>query len=306
MKSSESIKELATALAKAQYLYEPVLRTEHVGYNTTAGAKNYNYAPLESIFDACRKALSENGLAIVQPITTLDDKLMVETILMHISGEWISGEYTVDRNTKSPQAEGSALTYARRYSLSALLGVASEEDDDAQAAEQSPVKTQAKPKPAAPAPGPKEHWCDEHKTAFFMKGNMRSFAHPVKDAAGKQAVDEKGKATWCYEHHDKPESKTDPIADNADLWPDGKDGERIDEAIKSFNQPEAWILSTDVGMSKLKAALNTLQWTDVVGWMNARYRKNEKRVTDIIALLTDEEKAEFCQEVQKRLDEHKQ
>jgi hypothetical protein len=90
------------------------------------------YADLAAIFDAARKPLSANGLAIVQ---TIGDGVL-HTRLLHTSGQWIASEHPLPMSGR-PQEIGSALTYARRYSLSALIGIAADEDDDANAASRS-------------------------------------------------------------------------------------------------------------------------------------------------------------------------
>ena len=235
MNKSESIKELAAALAKAQATFNPIKRTEHVGYDTKGGAKNYNYAPLENIFEACRKALSENGLAVLQPTRIDEPGLVVETVLIHSSGEWIAGEICIELNNSNPQAQGSALTYARRYSLSAMLGVASEEDDDAQAATSKP---QAKPQTN------KEHWCAEHDTAFFKTEKMKSYGHPIKDAEGNQVIDEKGKSIWCHEHKEKAPAKAEKAEPAQPAEVPEFDGSHI------ANYGELWSRCKNYGMTK--------------------------------------------------------
>lgn len=140
MKTSDSIKELATALAKAQA--------------TMAGAKKDStnphfrskYADLASIWEACRDALTSNGIAVVQMTrATAEEAVIVETRLMHSSGEWIEGELLVPVTKADAQGFGSALTYARRYSLAAAVGVAPEDDDGAAAAAARPTAKQVLP-----------------------------------------------------------------------------------------------------------------------------------------------------------------
>ena len=134
MTDQRPINELAAALAKAQGVME----------NATMNRVNPHfkskYADLASVWDAVRKPLSENGLAVVQIIT--DGKLV--TLLMHTSGQWVQSEYPLPPAAR-PQEMGSALTYARRYSLSAITGIAADEDDDANAAESSKQRAPAKP-----------------------------------------------------------------------------------------------------------------------------------------------------------------
>jgi len=191
MERSDTIAELTKALAKAQQAFLPIKRTERVGYDTTKGRKQYNYAPLNEVIDSTRKGLSENGLAIMQPTKVIEDRLFVETWLCHSSGEYVQCEMFVGDIKELPQAEGSSLTYKRRYSLSSLLGIASEEDDDAEAATGRDKKPTEKATTATPA---SEHWCPVHKVNFFMRGKMRAFAHPIEGNPGE----------WCNEHKPEP------------------------------------------------------------------------------------------------------
>lgn len=130
---SESIKELATALSKAQAEIKGASKdTQNMYFKS-------RYADLASVWDACRDALTKNGLAVSQFPSADGPKVTVETILMHESGEWISRDLTITAKEDSPQAIGSAVTYARRYALAAVAGVAPE-DDDGEAAEGRRVK----------------------------------------------------------------------------------------------------------------------------------------------------------------------
>ncbi len=110
----------------------------------TGGRKKYNYAPLSEVIDAIRKALSDNALAIMQPTKLVEGKLIVETLLSHSSGEWVKGEILIESQSQDAQSQGSALTYARRYALSSLLGIASEEDDDAEGTKDKEAKVTPK------------------------------------------------------------------------------------------------------------------------------------------------------------------
>jgi hypothetical protein len=89
------------------------------------------YSTLAACLDACRNQLANNGLAIIQTIRADNaDKMYLCTRLVHgMSGEWIESDYPIVCQMDNPQAVGSALTYARRYSLCALVGIASEDDD---------------------------------------------------------------------------------------------------------------------------------------------------------------------------------
>ena len=87
------------------------------------------YADLSSVIDACRKPLGDNGLAFVQLVSTDKSGVIVTTRLLHSSGESIEASCWLPVVQQTPQAYGSAITYGRRYSLAAMVGVAAEDDD---------------------------------------------------------------------------------------------------------------------------------------------------------------------------------
>ncbi len=124
MNKSESITNLVGALTAFQGKMTAVKK----------GATNpffkSKYATLDTIWETIRKPLSENGLSITQTMNLVNDKSVLETTLYHTSGEWISGAQLVNPVKDDPQSLGSAISYARRYSLSALLGIVADEDDD--------------------------------------------------------------------------------------------------------------------------------------------------------------------------------
>ena len=127
---SENIGELAAALAKAQGAIKSAVK------DATNPFFKSQYADLPAIVKACKQALSENGIAYIQTTDFLEGETWLETILAHSSGQWVSGRYPVRPVKNDPQGIGSALTYARRYSLAAMTGVVAEnEDDDAEAAQ---------------------------------------------------------------------------------------------------------------------------------------------------------------------------
>lgn len=88
------------------------------------------YADLGAVLDAVEPALQKHGLMIVQPtLVTEDGRHRVQTILFHVSGQWMASEWELHPVKADPQGEGSALTYGRRYGVMALLGLAPEDDD---------------------------------------------------------------------------------------------------------------------------------------------------------------------------------
>lgn len=142
MNTSQEINELAKALATAQAeIQNPVKNQTNPHFKS-------DYVDLAGGLDAIRPALSKHGLSIVQT-TALDGELMMLTTrLLHSSGQWIESTYPVIRFPAQQQAIGSALSYARRYSVFAMAGVAAASDDD-DGNEGSKDKTPApmKPKP---------------------------------------------------------------------------------------------------------------------------------------------------------------
>ena len=144
---------LAAALAKAQASFPAISRDKEVTVKLkTGGEYKFKYAPLDSILAAVRGPLAANGLAIVQ---LLDEDVLV-TSLLHESGAILSGRTPIPAS-EGVQAYGSAITYLRRYSIQALLGIAAEEDDDGNHAAGNQA-TFAKPsrQVRAPATGPKQ------------------------------------------------------------------------------------------------------------------------------------------------------
>lgn len=126
---SESLGKLAEALAKAQSTMEEAKEDSKNPFFKS------NYADLTSVWRACRKSLTDNGLSVVQTTDLRDDKITVVTTLIHSSGEWMKGCLPLVLTKNDPQTMGSALTYARRYALAAIVGVCKEgEDDDAEQA----------------------------------------------------------------------------------------------------------------------------------------------------------------------------
>jgi len=124
MERSESIAALAAALAKAQGTIQGAIK------DTANPFFKSKYADLASVKDAVQIPLSTNGLSYVQVVHNPEHGVGVETVLMHSSGEWLSGGVVFVPVVKADaQGYGSALTYARRYSLSAITGVAPEDDD---------------------------------------------------------------------------------------------------------------------------------------------------------------------------------
>src|SRR6516164_1471149 len=137
-RSSETIGTIAAALAKAQgQLVNPEKSLTGTIRSDMSGAteRSFRYAPLSSGLDIVRKTLSQHEIATVQT-TSIDDNagmVRLSTVLAHASGEWIASDWPVCAisETAAPHRMGAALTYARRYALFTLVGIAGEDDLDA-------------------------------------------------------------------------------------------------------------------------------------------------------------------------------
>jgi hypothetical protein len=136
-RSSENVAAIATALAKAQTeLSNPEKAMIGSIYNArTERQQNFRYASLSSGLDIIRKVLGSQQIAVTQ--TTDIDRAFgtvnLTTLLLHTSGEWISSDWPVCQlsETSAPRRMGAALTYARRYALFTMVGIAGEDDLDA-------------------------------------------------------------------------------------------------------------------------------------------------------------------------------
>ena len=146
MTDSSQTENIWAAFAAAQAEFSAVTKNKK---STAFGNGVYRYADLQSILDACRPALNRHGLFLTQRAEVEGTTVKVETIVTHVSGESLSsGVMVMTAQTggkiSAVQAMGSALTYARRYSLAAFLGVAADDDDDGNAAgggNEKPPKT---------------------------------------------------------------------------------------------------------------------------------------------------------------------
>jgi hypothetical protein len=155
MNKSENINELATALSTLQGEIEDVYK-DRKGYG-------YSYADLSSVLNIARPVLAKNGLAVSQLCGQATECVVVETILMHKSGQWIScvtemrmivGKDKQGKDLNAAQAAGGIISYARRYALSAILGI-TQTDNDAAGEEDVVPKNN---KPSQPQP----QWMSTH------------------------------------------------------------------------------------------------------------------------------------------------
>ncbi len=147
--SGDGTAALAAALVAAQRV---VTTAKRDSTNPHYGSR---YADLASVWEACRDPLTSHGIAVVQIPSADGNRVTVTTLLVHASGARLEGALTMTAKDASPQAIGSAITYARRYALMAMVGIAPE-DDDGEAAQPARTAPAAEPRheTARPTPAP--------------------------------------------------------------------------------------------------------------------------------------------------------
>lgn len=184
MTRSDTIAQLAAALSKAQGAIKAAAKD-----NTNPHFKS-KYADLASVWDACREPLAKNELAVIQLPSVSDGQVHVVTLLTHSSGEWISETLDFSLASDTPQAIGSTITYGRRYGLSAMVGVAPDDDDDGEATRQADARAnggqQARPQMRPPqakassgpvpiTPAQKQELVDAAKAANWNGPALQAF-----------------------------------------------------------------------------------------------------------------------------------
>ncbi len=147
-RTSATVGALGKALALAASRFGPIGKDRTVRVQSAKGSYSFKYATLGEIVDATRPALAEHGLVCVQMLAMQGQRTVLVTRLIHESGEWLEGAAPVQPEGNGPQALGSAVTYMRRYAMTALLGVVADEDDDGNAAQGNRAET----RPARPPP----------------------------------------------------------------------------------------------------------------------------------------------------------
>ena len=163
MPTSPTIAALAAALVKAQSAMGGAKKDSTNPHFKTA------YADLASVWDACRAPLANAGLSIVQLVSS--ERLhpseathaIIETILAHSSGEWVSSTLAVPLTKSDAQGLGSAITYGRRYALAAIVGVCPADDDGEAAVARPTQRTQPAQRAQEPDDVPMKHAGDKFR-----------------------------------------------------------------------------------------------------------------------------------------------
>lgn len=144
MRMSEQIGELVAALSKAQGAMKAAHKDKkNPFFNST-------YSTLAAVIEALREPFAANGLAFTQPTYMDGEHVMVETYILHSSGQWIAGVITAKPTKPDPQGVGSLVSYLKRYELQSMAGMSSaDEDDDGNAASNGRPAAKTLPKPQA-------------------------------------------------------------------------------------------------------------------------------------------------------------
>lgn len=187
IETSEHTAKLDAALAKAQGEIEAAAKDK---VNPHFRSK---YADLSSVWAAIRPALAKHGISITQwPIHSDDGRLHIVTRLAH-DGEWIRAHFSIPVQKQDAQGFGSATTYAKRFSLAACVGVVADDDDDGNAASQTP---RYEPRASAPSPqaAPPADLADEFIRKFNEAETADAFEDEVTKArAAWKRIDPKGR-----------------------------------------------------------------------------------------------------------------
>lgn len=207
MKTSDSIGKFAEAFAAAQREFTHPSKNRTVKVKTKAGPEyTFDYATFDEILRCTVPHLGKAGISFTQCVDNNGTGDVVTTRLMHASGEWIESETPIFISGEGAQAFGSGITYSKRYALSAMLGVAAEEDDDGNAADGNRAKYQDR-RPAATQP-PKQPPTDSPQWLGFMASleellklspevwpSMDSVRTAVKEAATAHKINPAGLRT---------------------------------------------------------------------------------------------------------------
>jgi hypothetical protein len=173
MRHSELFGKIAGALAKAQSEYTPVPKKKTAKVKTKAGYEyEYRYADLADCLEMALPLIAKNGIAFMQPHEITDGRLRVTTLLVHESGEWMQSDGIEISEEGTPQDFGGESTYFRRYDGCSFIGVAPDEDTDAQGSglKQRKTPAQVMPPPNAPPASATSHPVEEGN--FDLRGDL--------------------------------------------------------------------------------------------------------------------------------------
>lgn len=171
MRTSERTENIFKALSEFQKEVENPEKKATAKIHTEKGDYSYNYSTLPDTLNVVRPKLTKHGLSVTQDTLNVDGGIGIETLIAHSTGEWILyGPLSLTPDKPGPQAAGSVITYGRRYQLAAALGIASEEDDDANVAESEAEKKEEAKKPERTPGGATVKSYNFARSLFIQRG----------------------------------------------------------------------------------------------------------------------------------------
>lgn len=189
--------KLAAAMVKVQAEIKVAVKGKDNPFFKT------KYADLGAVWEACHEALTSNEVAVIQSPVVAEGTMRLKTTLVHVSGESMSGEYLILPVKNDPQAYGSAVTYARRYSLAAMVGIIQEDDDGAKASTRGKAANMDKVKgPELISAGQRlalrKVWLKAGKTDSMVASYLQA-AYEIDSTAKIKASDYQDVMAWCAE-----------------------------------------------------------------------------------------------------------
>ena len=253
MNKSDSIKNLAGALCETQKTELFALTSKKNPFFKS------KYADLSSVWDAIRLPLTSNGLAITQTFANDNtDGVTIETTLMHISGEYISGSLHIKPEKNTPQGAGSAITYGRRYALMAIIGISPEDDDGERAMARKRKGQEEIPKTTTNEPDVPKTVIENPKTEKVME-SWHEFCHRKKLGESKineleQYITESAKSLGMDAKTLKDSAvKAGDLDDMLEAVVSGKKGEPANEPANGnwWNQSKHWSFRSNNALKEL-------------------------------------------------------
>lgn len=230
MKTSDSIVKIAPALLAAQ---------KEIGSATKEATNPFfksKYADLGSVMEACKEALNKHGMTVLQPVGNSEQGTTVETTLLHESGEFISDTMIVSaKQPNDPQAQGSAITYARRYSLQSMMFIPAEDDDG----ERGTRNNDHKPSPATTRAYPATEKQRGFIYGLYKEKNGEEMPEEAKEKIRKLSLKQASELIEKWRNPDnlpiKPESPKDQTGGSGDEK-QAKETEVSDEDSINLNE----------------------------------------------------------------------
>ena len=188
---------LMAALAKAQGAFPPIEKNRTVTIPTKTGnSYQFRYADLEEILSKTRPALAANGLSLIQQMELIQGGMLLTCSLMHAEGHRIVSEVLLpsSRDVGDPKTFGASISYYRRYMITAMLGVAADDDLDEDGQEARPAQRNVGQKPAVATPQRRQE--SAPASSEHTGVNIQAIKQSLLDAPNPEALQANFKAAW--------------------------------------------------------------------------------------------------------------